>query len=87
MNSDPVEIVVIDHAINSEELSLRILVIHKLNLEWAWVNSHELREVTLQLKIIGIDVLIGNLKHLLAVSISPLNVEDIALINHELCSD
>lgn len=76
MHSDPVKIVVIDHAVYTKELSCGILGEQELNLEGAGQDSYKLREVALKLEIVGIDVFIRDLVHLLAsdatLSVSPL---------------
>jgi hypothetical protein len=91
MHSDPVKIVVIDHAVNTEELSCGVLGEEELHLEGAGQDSHELGEIALKLEIVGIDILIRDLVHLLArhtaLSVSPFEVDDVVRVDHELGSD
>jgi hypothetical protein len=60
-------------------------------LEGAGQDSHELGKVSLKLEIVGVDVLFRDLVHLLtshaALSVCPLEVDDIVRVDHELGSD
>ena len=60
-------------------------------MEGAGQDSHELGQVALKLEIVGVDVFIRDFLHLLtrhaALSVSPLEVDDVVRVDHELGSD
>ena len=60
-------------------------------MEGAGQDSHELGQVALKLEIVGVDVFIRDFVHLLtrhaSLSVSPLEVDDVVRVDHELGSD